>query len=224
MEYDSALWLLMIIIPLIAEIYVQSTYNKYKNKKNNANLTGYDVARKILDKNGLNNLYIVETQGTMTDNYDVTRKTIKLSSEVYHGSSIASLAIAAHECGHAIQDKNGYSFFKFRSTIFPIVNIGTRIAWIVLLIGFIFQLIDLVWVGILLVGLGLIFELVTLPVEFNASNRALENIQLMHLINDEGIDGTKQMLTSAALTYVAAVLSTMFQMLRLIMAFTNKRD
>src|SRR5574344_1685079 len=218
MEYDSALWLLMIIIPLIAEIYVQSTYNKYKNKKNTSNITGYDVARKILDKNVLYNLYIVETQGTMTYIYDVTRKTIKLSSEVYHGSSIASLAIAAHECGHAIQDKNGYSFFKFRSTIFPIVNIGTRIAWIVLLIGFIFQLIDLVWVGILLVGLGLIFELVTLPVEFNASNRALENIQLMHLINDEGIDGTKQMLTSAALTYVAAVLSTMFQMLRLIMA------
>lgn len=221
---DILLYLLMLIIPAIAQIYVSSTYKNFKMIKNEFKLTGFDVARKILDANGLNNLYIVETKGTMTDHYDPTRKTVKLSTEVFHGDSVASLAIAAHECGHAIQDKEGYFFLKLRSMIYPIVNLGTKFAYIILIIGIFMEYIDLIWVGILLVGLGLIFQLITLPVEFNASQRALEELKKEKLTNDRGIEGTEKMLKSAALTYLAGVLSSSIEMLRLILIFTVRRD
>lgn len=221
---DILLYLLMLIIPAIAQIYVSSTYKNFKMIKNEFKLTGFDVARKILDANGLNNLYIVETKGTMTDHYDPTRKTVKLSTEVFHGDSVASLAIAAHECGHAIQDKEGYFFLKLRSMIYPIVNLGTKFAYIILIIGIFMEYIDLIWVGILLVGLGLIFQLITLPVEFNASQRALEELKKEKLTNDRGIEGTEKMLKSAALTYLAGVLSSSIEMLRLILIFTDRRD
>lgn len=216
------LYLLALLIPLIAQIYVSNRYKKYSNLDNSKNLTGFEVARKILDKNGLKNLYIVETKGTMTDHYDPKRKTVRLSSEVYHGTSIASVAIAAHECGHAIQDKNGYLFMRFRSFIFPIVNLGTRFAYVVLFIGLLANIMNLIWLGILLVGLGLVFQLVTLPVEFNASKRALEEIEL--LIDKDEYNGTKTMLNAAALTYVAGVLSSALEIIRLILIFNSRRD
>lgn|SRR5574344_30537 len=222
---DVLLYLLMLIIPLIADIYVKANYNKYGKIQNKYKLTGYDVARKILDHNNLNNLYIVETKGTMTDHYDPTRKTVKLSSEVYHNDSVSSLAIAAHECGHAIQDKEGYFFLRLRTAIYPVVNIGTRFAYIVLIIGIIFESLDLVWVGILLVALGLIFQLITLPVEFDASKKALSELEKENLADNNGEEGAKKMLTSAALTYVAGVLSSSIELLRLIMMFSgNRRD
>ena len=170
---NIGLYFFALIIPLIAQLYVSSNYKKYKNIKNDKKLTGFEVARKILDKNGLSDLYIVETKGNLTDHYDPKRKTVKLSSEVFHGESIAAMAVAAHECGHAIQDKEGYFFMKVRSFIFPIVSLGTRFAYIVLLIGLIANMMNFIWAGILLVGLGLVFQLVTLPVEFDASRRAL---------------------------------------------------
>ena len=141
---EGLLYLLAFIIPLIAQIYVSATYKKNSKKDNAFGLTGYDVARKILDKNELNDLYVVETKGTMTDHYDPTRKTVKLSTDVYHGKSVASLAIAAHECGHAIQDKEGYLFLRIRSFIYPIVNLGTRLAYIILLLGLILEYMDLI--------------------------------------------------------------------------------
>ena len=216
------LYLLVLIIPLIAQIYVNSTYGKYKNVDNRKGITGFDVARRILDANGLKDVYIVETRGNLTDHYDPRRKTVKLSSSIFHGNSVASMAVAAHECGHAIQDKEGYFFMKLRSFIFHVVSFGTKIAYIVLLIGLIANLIDLVWLGIILVGLGLIFQIVTLPVEINASRRAMIELKNNVGVIDSDLDGTKTMLTAAALTYVAGVLSSALEILRLILIFTDR--
>ena len=221
---DDLLYLLMLIIPLIAQIYVTSSYKRFKKVYNKKNITGYDVARKILDANGLSNLYIVETKGTMTDHYDPSRKTVRLSSEVYHGSSVASMAIAAHECGHAIQDKEGYLFLKIRSFIYPIVNLGTRLAYIVLLIGIILEYFDLILLGIVLVGLGLVFQIVTLPVEINASKRALLKLEELNIADKGELNGTKTMLTSAALTYLAGVLSSAIEVFRLVYIYFDRRD
>lgn len=217
-------YLLMLIIPLIAQLYVNSNYKKYKAKKNSYNLTGYDVARKILDKNGLNSMYIVETSGELTDHYDPTRKTVKLSTDIYNGTSIASMAVAAHECGHAIQDKEGYFFLKLRSLIYPVVNLGTKFAYIVLIIGLILSLADLIWLAIILVALGLVFQLITLPVELNASKCAKKELEEINLANNVDLNGTSNMLTAAALTYVAGVITSALEVLRLIMMFTNRRD
>lgn len=221
---NMGLYFLALIIPMIAQIYVTSNYNKYKRINNDKKMTGFDVARMILDKNGLNNMYVVETKGNLTDHYDPKRKTIKLSSEVFHGSSIAAMSVAAHEVGHALQDKDGYFFMRVRSFIFPIVNLGTKFAYAVLIIGLIANMMDLIWTGILLVGLGLLFQLVTLPVEFDASKRALKELENNIIVPSADIKGTKSMLTAAAMTYVAGVLSSALEILRLILIFTNDRD
>lgn len=221
---NIGLYFLALIIPMIAQIYVTSNYNKYKRINNDKKMTGFDVARMILDKNGLNNMYVVETKGNLTDHYDPKRKTIKLSSDVFHGSSIAAMAVAAHEVGHALQDKEGYFFMRVRSFIFPIVNLGTKFAYVILIIGLIANMINLIWAGILLVGLGLLFQLVTLPVEFDASKRALKELETNIVVPSIDIKGTKAMLTAAAMTYVAGVLSSALEMLRLILIFTNDRD
>lgn len=219
---NIGLYFLALLIPLIAQLYVSSSYRKYKSIKNDKNLSGFEVARMILDKNGLNDLYIVETKGNLTDHYDSKRKTIKLSSEIFHGDSIASIAVAAHEVGHAIQDKEGYFFMRVRSFIFPLVNFGTKFAYIVLVIGLIANMMNIIWAGILLVGLGLLFQLVTLPVEFDASRRALEQLETIVGIHKEDVNGTKSMLNAAAMTYVAGVLSSALEILRLILVFTDR--
>ena len=221
---NFALYLLALIIPLIAQIYINICHDKYRKIENKNKITGFEVARKILDANGLKDIYIVETRGNLTDHYDPRRKTVKLSSEVFHGDSIVSMAVAAHECGHAIQDKEGYLFMKIRSFIFPIVSFGTKIAYVVLLIGLIADLMNLVWAGILLVGLGLLFQIVTLPVEINASKRAMIELENNVGAMDRDIDGTKTMLTAAAMTYVAGVLSSALEILRLILIFSNNKD
>lgn len=221
---DDLLYLLMLIIPLIAQLYVTSNYKRFKKVYNKKNITGYDVARIILDANNLSNLYIVETKGTMTDHYDPSRKTVRLSSEVYHGSSVASMAIAAHECGHAIQDKEGYLFLKIRSIIYPVVNLGTRLAYIVLLIGIVLEYFDLILLGIVLVGLGLVFQIVTLPVEINASKRALLKLEELNIADKGELNGTKTMLKSAALTYLAGVLSSAIEVFRLVYIYFDRRD
>ena len=219
---NFGLYLLALIIPLIAQIYINVCHDKYRKIQNKKKLTGFEVARKILDSNGLKDIYVVETRGNLTDHYDPRRKTVKLSSDVFHGDSVASMAVAAHECGHAIQDKEGYLFMKIRSFIFPIVNFGTKIAYIVLFIGLIADIMDLVWGGILLVGLGLVFQLITLPVEINASKRAMVELENKISALDNDLDGTKSMLTAAALTYVAAVLSSALEILRLILIFRDR--
>lgn len=217
------IFLLMLIIPVYASIKVNVNYKKYKKVENSNNLTGYDVARKILDDNGLNDLYIVETNGTMSDHYDPRRKTIRLSKEVYHGSSISSVAIAAHECGHAIQDKDNYSWFNIRSIIFPIVNIGQKIAYVVMIIGLFLSYMDYVYAAIGFTFLGLLFELITLPVEFDASKRAKKILVDNKMIEDDETKGINAVLNSAAFTYVAAVISSMLEILYLLIQL-NDRD
>ena len=217
------IFLLMLIIPVYASIKVNVSYSKYKKIDNKKNLTGFDVARRILDESGLSDIYIVETKGTMSDHYDPRRKTIRLSSDVYHGTSISSVAIAAHECGHAIQDKENYSWFNIRSAIFPIVNIGQKIAYVVMIIGLFLSYMNYVYAAIGFTFLGLLFELVTLPVEFDASKRAKEIVLKDNMIDNDEKSGIDAVLNSAAFTYVAAVISSMLEILYLLMQF-NDRD
>ncbi len=212
----------MLIIPILSTININNTYKKYKNVENKKGQTGYDVARLILDNNDLNDLYIVEAPGVLTDCYDAERKTVKLSTDIYHGTSIAALAVAAHECGHALQDKEGYSWMRLRSQIFPIVSFGTKIAYVLLLIGLFLQALDFIYLAIALTFLGLAFQLVTLPVEFDASARALAKIKDYKLATNHEEEGVQKVLKSAALTYVAGVLSACLEILYLILRYTDR--
>lgn len=217
------IFLLMLIIPIYASIKVNLSYKKYVKIDNEKKLTGFDVARRILDENNLGEIYVVETKETMSDHYDPGRKTVRLSTDVYHGTSISSLAIAAHECGHAIQDKEGYTWFKIRSMIFPIVNIGQKIAYVVMIIGLFLSYMNYVYAAIGFTFLGLLFELVTLPVEFDASKRAKSIVLSDGMISDSEKTGVDAVLNSTAFTYVAAVISSMLEMLYLLMQL-NDRD
>ncbi len=220
-ELNYLLILIAFIITLISQIIISSSYSKYKKKLNSKDLTGFDVARTILDKNHLDDIMILETRGNLTDHYDPKRKVVKLSTDIYHGSSIASLAVAAHECGHAIQDKVNYKPLKIRSSIVPFVNIFTRIGYISILLGVIFSY-TLIEVGIILLFAMLAFQLITLPVEFNASKRALQELEKNKLVTDEDKTGAKKILSAAAFTYVAALLSTLLEILRYILIFTRR--
>ena len=217
------IFLLMLIIPIYASIKVNLSYKKYVKIDNEKKLTGFDVARRILDENNLGEIYVVETKGTMSDHYDPRRKTVRLSTDVYHGTSISSLAIAAHECGHAIQDKEGYTWFKIRSMIFPIINIGQKIAYVVMIIGLFLSYMNYVYAALGFTFLGLLFELVTLPVEFDASKRAKSIVLSDRMISDSEKSGVDAVLNSTAFTYVAAVISSMLEMLYLLMQL-NDRD
>lgn len=207
--------LLIIGLPLLAQIFIKISYENNSRIKNSKELTGYDVARKILDKNGLNDLLIVETNGYLTDHYDPNRKVIKLSRNIYGNDTISSMAVAAHEVGHAIQDKEDYFFLRLRTFIFPIVSFISRMSWLVILIGFFFEIVNAIYLGIIIVSASVIFELVTLPVEINASKRAIKELNSLNLITGEE-DKVKNVLTAAALTYVAGTLAEILQLIRLI--------
>lgn len=209
--------LLIILIPLIAQAGIKTNYSKYSKIKNDVKITGKEVARNILDRNGLNNVEIRCVNGDLTDHYDSRNKTVSLSSNIYNGTSIASIAVAAHECGHAIQDKQEYFFLKLRTFLVPIVNISSRISTIFLIIGFGAELLNIVNIGIILLLVGLLFQIVTLPVEFNASSRALKELQKLKYVNNKSFKGTKKVLKSAALTYVAGFISEALQIFRLIL-------
>lgn len=211
-----------ILITTLSQIFISLAYSKYKKILNNKDLSGYDVARKILDSNNLDNIMILETRGNLTDHYDPQRKVIKLSTDIYHGSSIAGAAVAAHECGHAIQDKMKYTPMRIRSTLVPFVNICTRIGYLAIVIGIIFSY-TLIEVGIVLLLSMLVFQLITLPVEFNASHRAIKELERLNLIDEEEKRSAKNMLIAAAFTYVASVLSTLLEILRYALIF-NDRD
>ena len=214
----------MLIIPAIAQMLVMSSYGTYRNMENKKGVSGFEVARKILDKNGLQDIYVVETKGNLTDHYDPKRKVVRLSHEVYHGTSIASLSVAAHECGHAIQDKVGYAYMRFRSFIFPAVHFATGISYFVIFLGLLAESLEILWLGICLVGTGLVFQLVTLPVEFNASKRAKKEIDALNLASEEEQIGVSKMLSAAASTYLAGVLTSALEILRLALLFGNRED
>lgn len=221
---NIVLYLLILVIPLIATININSCYAKYKKLNNKKSLSGFEVARRILDENGLNGMYVVEVKGELSDHYDPTQKVVRLSTDVFHGETIAAVAVAAHECGHAIQDKENYNWMRIRSLLYPIVNFGTYLAYILFFISIFLQMVDLLMVSIVIVFLGLLFQLVTLPVEFDASKRALKFLTTYDLVDSEEHDGTEKVLRAAALTYVAAVLSSILNLIRLILVYGNRRD
>ena len=212
------------IITLIAEFYVKSRYNKYKEINNKKGLTGQEVARMILDRNGLNDIYVTEVKGILSDHYDPNRKVVRLSTEVFHGSSLASCSVAAHEVGHAIQDKEGYFMIRLRGLIFPLVSFASKFGYIAILIGFIFNMMDLAWGGVGLLLIILLFQLITLPVEFNASSRALDNLENLSILNKDELNCSRDMLKAAAMTYVAGLAATVLEILRFVLIIMGRDD
>ena len=212
------------IITLVAQIYLTSSYNKYKCQDVKSKKTGAETAREILDNNGLRNIEIKEVKGNLTDHYDPRKKVVNLSSDIYHGTTIASVSVAAHECGHAIQDKENYIFLKFRNSIVPFVNFSSKIGYIVIIIGLLFSLKKVAIIGLIMLLAMLLFQLITLPVEFNSSKRAKKLLVELKIINDYELDDSKPMLNAAALTYVAGLKTTLLQILRLALIIARRSD
>ena len=220
MEYYFIIFLTL-IITLGSQGYINSTYKMTRKISSKRALTGKEVARKILDKNGLKNVQVKMLSGTLTDHYDPKTKTVCLSEDIYETSSLAAVSVASHECGHAIQDKEGYLFLRIRSSIVPLVNFASRAGYIIILISIFTSLVKLLWLGILMEVVILFFQLVTLPVEFNASNRALKQITTLNIVNPDEHKHCKKMLKAAALTYVASVATAILEILRLVMIARN---
>ena len=212
-----------VAITIFAQVRITSAYNKYKKVQNKRKISGFEVAKEILDKNGLSNVYVTEAKGELTDCYVSDRKVIRLSTDIFHGTTIASASVAAHEVGHAIQDKENYSYMRLRHSLFPIVNFCSYAGYIAILIGVFFNSGKLMWLGIGLELVILFFQLITLPVEFDASRRAEEQLLKNNLLDKSEGDSSKKVLGAAAFTYVASVLTTLFQIFRLILS-ASRRD
>ena len=216
--------IIALIITLIAQGFVSSSYSKYSKVKNERGITGREAARYLLDKHGLSDVGVVETSGYLTDHYDPRSKVIRLSRSVYNDTSIAAVSVACHECGHAIQDKEGYTFLKIRSAIVPIVNFSSYAGYFAILFGCLFGALNLIWLGILAEVIMLLYQVITLPVEINASKRALKELDYAHFLNSNELKQGKTMLTAAALTYVASIATTIIQILRLFLMFGRDSD
>ena len=214
---DYGLILLAIIISGSAQMYINHWYNKTKKMKTAKGMNGNQTARKILDNNDLKDVGINEVAGTLSDHYDPAKKTVNLSNDIYETDSIASISVAAHECGHAIQDKNGYFFLRLRRGMVPFVNLASKLGYVAILIGIFFSILGLLKIGILLEIVILVFQLITLPVEFDASSRALKKIEEYGIVTKDELKYCKSMLRSAALTYVAGVTASLLQVLRLVL-------
>ena len=218
------LTIISLIITLGAQLFVNGSYSKYKKVANQKGITGREAARVILDKNGLGDIKVVETRGTLSDHYDPRSKTVALSSEIYHGTSVAGISVAAHECGHAIQDKDGYFFMRVRASLIPIVNFSSYAGYIAIVLGFMFGALNLVWLGILFEIAILLFQIITLPVELNASSRALKMVKEYNFFTSRELGQGKVMLGAAAMTYIASVASTLIQILRLVLMIGRRND
>lgn len=223
-RFDPTIIILIpaIIFAMYAQTRVQTTFNKYLRVGSRSGYTGAQVARMILDRNGLHDVRIERIAGRLTDHYDPRSRVVRLSSPVYNGTSVASLGVAAHEAGHALQHANGYFPLILRNNIAPIASFGARFVWILVIGGIILGLYGLIQLGIILYLAVIAFQVVTLPVEFNASNRALVQLE-GGILGREEIDPTKKVLRAAALTYVAATLVAVAQLLRLLL-LSNRRD
>ncbi|MBR2678649.1 MAG: zinc metallopeptidase [Bacilli bacterium] len=206
-----------LIITLGAQAYINSAYNQTRRIKAVKGLSGADVARKILNANGLKSVKVEEQPGTLTDHYDPRSKVVRLSTDIYNNTSLASVSVASHECGHAIQDKDGYFFLRLRSSIVPLVNIASTLGYVAIMIGLVMGAIGFIRIGIIMELVILAFQLITLPVEFNASSRALKQITELGIVSADEHKYCRKMLTAAALTYVAAVATAALQVLRLVL-------
>ena len=212
------------IIVLWAQVNINNNYRNYKKVKIKKGLSGQEVARKILDANGLQNIHIVETQGELTDHYDPKRKVVRLSHTIFHEDSISSVGVAAHECGHAIQDKEGYTFIRIRSALFPFVNFVSYLGYFGLLVSIIGGLTGYLKISILVLLATILFQLVTLPVEFDASKRAKEQLIKLGLIDSDEHEQVTKVLSAAAMTYVAGLISNLLQLLRLVILLNGSDD
>ncbi|MBZ9687956.1 zinc metallopeptidase [Clostridium estertheticum] len=217
--FDSTMIILVpaIIISALAQLKIKSSFSKY-SKVNSANgYTGAQVARMLLDDGGLFDIPVEIVRGKLTDHYDPSKRIMRLSSEVYNGTSVAAIGVAAHETGHALQDKEHYAPLKIRNAIVPAVNFSSNASWLLFLIGIILSVPILVNIGIVLFSAVVVFQLITLPVEFNASSRALNILESRSILYGNEIKGAKSVLSAAAMTYVAATLMAISQLIRLIL-------
>lgn len=212
---------IILLLPLWAQMKVKNAYRKYSQVRASSGMTGAEVARRILDDNGLYDVTVEETPGMLSDHYDPRSKTVRLSTDNYHGTSVAGAAVAAHEVGHAIQDAQDYAFLRFRHALVPVANLGSNLSWILILIGIFAQLSGLLLLGIVFMAAAVLFQIVTLPVEFDASNRAMNQIISLGIIRNEEERDTKKVLNAAALTYVASALVAVLELVRLILIYTG---
>ncbi len=212
---------LLLIIPIWAQSRVKNTYRKYSKQPTSSYMTGAEVARKILDDNGLYDVTIEETKGTLSDHYDPRKKVVRLSTDNYHGRSMAASAVAAHEVGHAIQDQQEYAFLKFRSALVPVANIGSNLSFFFIFAGLIFGAMNWLLLGIIFMSAAVLFQLITLPVEFDASNRAMGQLVSSGVIRNNEERETKKVLNAAAMTYVAAALVAVAELVRFILIFVS---
>lgn len=216
-----------IIITLFCQIKVQSTFSKYSKIRNSRNITGAQAAEYVLRQNGVTGVRIEHVSGSMTDHFDPRTNVIRLSDTVYNSNSVAAVGVACHEAGHAVQHAEGYLPNKIRSIILPMAKIGSQLSWILILLGLVFTAkvgFVLLYIGIVLFSLSVLFTIATLPVEFNASKRALECIRESDLLYGDEYTGAKRTLQAAAMTYVASALTAIMQLLRLIVIARSRRD
>lgn len=225
--FDSTMIVLIpaIILAMYAQSKVKSTYAKYVRVPSRKGYTGADAARIILDKNGLSNVKIQHIGGVLSDHYDPRSRVLRLSDQVYRGTSIASSAIAAHEVGHAIQHAKNYAPLTFRNAIVPVVNFASNLSWFFIMAGFFFSgMQGLLDIGIILFTASVVFQIVTLPVEFNASSRAIDELESVGVLTREEIPHSKKVLNAAALTYVAATATAVAQLIRLLLIRDRRRN
>ncbi len=223
MDMTYILVLIGAVLCFWAQNNVTSTYSKYSRVKSRTGLTGAMAAERILKANGIYDVRVERIAGNLTDHYDPTHKVLRLSDSVYGSTSVAAIGVAAHECGHAIQHQQGYAPLKIRSTLVPAANLGSKLCWPVLILGLLFSY-TFVKVGILLFCAVVLFQIVTLPVEFNASSRALHILQGTGVLYEDEMSSTRKVLTAAALTYVASVASSLLQLLRLVLLFGRRGE
>jgi hypothetical protein len=223
--YDPTFLLLIpgLILAGWAQFKVQSTFSRYSRVPSNSGITGAQVARKILDANGIYDVSVEATRGNLTDHYHPTKKKLFLSESVYNKSSIAAICVAAHEVGHAIQHQKDYKPLSIRSVLVPVASFGSYTAWILFFAGLIFSMDFLLEIGIVLFSAVVLFQLVTLPVEFNASSRALAQVSYHGFLTNDELRYGKKVLNAAAWTYVAAAMMAILQLLRLLIIFGGVR-
>ena len=230
MYYGIDIYYLILVIPAMifsmwAQARVNSTFKKYSQQRTYSGMTGYEAARRILAANGLYNVQVERVAGNLTDHYDPKTNVIRLSDSVFGSNSVAAVGVAAHEAGHAVQYAQNYAPIRLRSAIIPVTNIGSQLSIPLVLIGFFMGMDGLVNIGLLLFATVAFFQLVTLPVEFNASRRAVNALEMSGSIGDEELYGVKKVLSAAAMTYVAALAVAVANLLRLVLRFgTRNRD
>lgn len=226
MRWDPTYVLIIIgvVLSLLASAKVKSTFAKYNRVRSASGLTGAEAAQRILHYAGIMDVAVVHISGSLTDHYDPRNKTVSLSDSVYGRRSLSAIAVAAHECGHVIQHDKAYGPLTVRTALVPVVNFSSRISWFVILAGIFFSMQPLISLGIVLFSMAVVFQIVTLPVEFNASSRALDILQQTGILGADEGKGAGKVLRAAALTYVAAAAASILQLLRLVLLFGKRRD